>query len=114
VGLAERARRGEAEREEMQGGTFTITNVGGIGGTLFTPIIRHPEAAILGLGRAEMQPVVRPSAQGDIDEPKLSSRLRLPLCLAFDHRLNDGAEAAGFMNHLIESLRDPESLLLSV
>ena len=110
VGLAERARAGELGREEMQGGTFTLTNVGGIGGTLFTPIIRHPEAAILGLGRAELRPV----AQGDPEDPKLSARLLLPLCLAFDHRLNDGAEAAAFVNHLIDSLQDPESLLLVV
>lgn len=110
VGLAERARAGELEREEMQGGTFTLTNVGGIGGTLFTPIIRHPEAAILGLGRAEARPV----ALGDMDDPQLSARLLLPLCLAFDHRLNDGAEAAAFVNRLIESLQDPESLLLSI
>lgn len=108
--LAERARAGELEREEMLGGTFTLTNVGGIGGTLFTPIIRHPEAAILGLGRAEARPV----ALGDMDDPQLSARLLLPLCLAFDHRLNDGAEAAAFVNRLIESLQDPESLLLSI
>jgi pyruvate dehydrogenase E2 component (dihydrolipoamide acetyltransferase) len=110
VEVAERARAGELRREEMQGGTFTLTNVGGIGGTLFTPIIRHPEAAILGLGRAELRPV----AQGDPEDPKLSARLLLPLCLAFDHRLNDGAEAAAFVNHLIDSLQDPESLLLVV
>jgi pyruvate dehydrogenase E2 component (dihydrolipoamide acetyltransferase) len=94
----------------MQGGTFTLANVGGIGGTLYTPIIRHPEAAILGLGRAELRPV----AAGDPQEPKLSARLLLPVCLAFDHWLNDGAEAARFKNRLIESLQDPESLLLSI
>jgi pyruvate dehydrogenase E2 component (dihydrolipoamide acetyltransferase) len=110
VELAERARAGELQRQEMQGGSFTLTNVGGIGGTLFTPIIRHPEAAILGLGRAELRPV----ALGDADDPTLSARLLLPLCLAFDHRLNDGAEAARFTNRLIESLQDPESLLLAV
>ena len=107
--LAGRARDGALAPEDMQGGTFTLTNVGGIGGTLFTPIIRHPEAAILGLGRAELQPV----AAGDSDDPRLTARLRLPLCLAFDHRINDGADAARFTNHLIEGLADPESLLLS-
>jgi pyruvate dehydrogenase E2 component (dihydrolipoamide acetyltransferase) len=114
VRIAQRARKGKLGREEMQGGTFTISNVGGIGGTFFTPIIRHPEAAILGLGRAELQPVVRPIAQGDVEDPKLTARLLLPLCLAFDHRLNDGAEAADFVNHMIAGLQDPETLLLTV
>jgi pyruvate dehydrogenase E2 component (dihydrolipoamide acetyltransferase) len=108
--LARRARDGELSREEMQGGSFTVTNVGGIGGRLFTPIIRYPEAAILGLARAELAPVVT----GDIDAPKIGARLYLPLCFAFDHRLNDGAEAARFVNRIIDSLQDPESLLLSV
>ena len=108
--LSRRARDGELTREEMQGGSFTVTNVGGIGGRLFTPIIRHPEAAILGLGRAELTPV----ATGDLDTPAVYARLLLPLCLAFDHRLNDGAEAAQFVNRLRGSLQDPESLLLAV
>ncbi len=106
---AERARGGELSREAMQGGSFTITNVGGIGGRLFTPIIRHPEAAILGLARAELTPV----ATGDLDAPEIVARLLLPLCLAFDHRLNDGAGAAQFVNHIRASLQDPESLLLA-
>jgi len=109
VERAERARAGELDRDEMQGGTFTLTNVGGIGGTLFTPIIRHPEVAILGLARAELQPVAR----GDPDAPEIEARLRLPLCLAFDHRVTDGAEAARFVNHIIADLGDPERLLLS-
>jgi pyruvate dehydrogenase E2 component (dihydrolipoamide acetyltransferase) len=107
---AQRARAGELEREAMQGGSFTLTNIGGIGGRLFTPIIRHPEAAILGLARARLTP----TATGDLDAPQISARLHLPLCLAFDHRINDGAEAARFMNHILDSLQDPESLLLSV
>ncbi len=110
VAITERARQGEAKLEELQGGTFTTTNVGSLGGILFTPIIRHPEAAILGLGRIDLEPV----ATGDSKDFALTARLRLPLCLAFDHRINDGAEAAGFMNHLIRSLQDPASLLLSV
>jgi pyruvate dehydrogenase E2 component (dihydrolipoamide acetyltransferase) len=108
--VAERVRQGEVQREEMLGGTFTLTNVGPIGGTLFTPIIRHPEAAILGLARAELQPV----AQGDLEAATVATRLRLPLCLAFDHRINDGAAAAQLMNRVVETLQDPESLLLSV
>ncbi|MFP4602721.1 MAG: 2-oxo acid dehydrogenase subunit E2 [Halochromatium sp.] len=109
VRLSERAREAKAERDELQGGSFTLTNVGGIGGTLFTPIIRHPEVAILGLGRASLQPI----AEGDPAEPTLSAQLRLPLCLGFDHRVNDGADAARFVNRIIAALQDPESLLLT-
>jgi pyruvate dehydrogenase E2 component (dihydrolipoamide acetyltransferase) len=108
--LSERARRGEAGREDLEGGTFTLTNVGSIGGALFTPIIRHPEVAILGMARAAWQPVVE---DGDA-HGRLVARLRLPLCLAFDHRIVDGAEAARFVNHLAASLQDPQSLLLAV
>jgi pyruvate dehydrogenase E2 component (dihydrolipoamide acetyltransferase) len=108
--LAERVRQGDAGREELQGGTFTLTNVGAIGGALFTPIIRYPEVAILGLGRAAWQPVV----EGDAEQGRVVARLRLPLCLAFDHRVVDGAEAARFVNHLAASLQDPEALLLAV
>jgi pyruvate dehydrogenase E2 component (dihydrolipoamide acetyltransferase) len=107
--LARRARDGELSLDEMQGGSFTVTNVGSIGGRLFTPIIRYPEAAILGLARAQLAPVVT----GNIDSPSIGARLHLPLCFAFDHRLNDGADAARFVNHIIDSLQDPESLLLS-
>jgi pyruvate dehydrogenase E2 component (dihydrolipoamide acetyltransferase) len=107
---AQRVRGGQAGREEMQGGAFTLTNVGPIGGKLFTPIIRHPEAAILGLGRAELQPV----ALGDLEAATVETRLCLPLCLAFDHRINDGAQAARFMNLVVDTLQDPESLLLSI
>lgn len=106
--LAEQARAGELKREAMQGGSFTLTNPGPIGGVAFTPIIRHPEVAILGLGRAALQPVAR----GSIDEPEITARLLLPLCLAFDHRVIDGAEAAEFTARLAGMLAEPESLLL--
>jgi len=109
VNLSERAREAKAERDELQGGSFTVTNVGGIGGTVFTPIIRHPEVAILGLGRSSLQPV----AEGDPDKPKFSAQRRLPLCLAFDHRVNDGADAARFVNQIMAALQDPERLLLT-
>lgn len=109
TGLAGRARNGEVERVDMEGGTFTLTNVGSIGGTLFTPIVYHPQVAILGLARAGWQPVVQGGARGRI-EP----RLLLPLCLAFDHRVVDGAEAARFVNHLAASLQDPQALLLAL
>ncbi|HRP97653.1 MAG TPA: 2-oxo acid dehydrogenase subunit E2 [Rhodocyclaceae bacterium] len=108
--LAERARAGELGREAMQGGSFTLTNPGPIGGVAFTPIIRHPEVAILGLGRAALQPVAR----GSIEKPEITARILLPLCLAFDHRVIDGAEAAEFTARLAGMLAEPEGLLLHV
>ena len=80
AGAAERARQGKAE---MRGGTFTITNLGGIGGTAFTPIVNYPEVAILGLSRSRWEPVVR--------EGQVTPRLMLPLSLSYDHRVVDGA-----------------------
>jgi pyruvate dehydrogenase E2 component (dihydrolipoamide acetyltransferase) len=106
--LAARTRQGKLEREALQGGTFTITNPGSIGGTAATPIIHYPEVAILGLARARLEPVV----QGDLDRFTLKPRLRLPLHLAFDHRVNDGADAARFVRTMIDLLGDPESLML--
>lgn len=108
--LVERVRQGSVTREDMQGGTFTITNPGPIGGTAFTPIINYPEVAILGLASARLEPVV----QGDIDDYAIVPRWRLPLHLTFDHRVNDGAEAARFVRTLIDMLRDPESFLINV
>jgi pyruvate dehydrogenase E2 component (dihydrolipoamide acetyltransferase) len=107
--LAERARKGDVDREEMRGGSFTITNPGPIGGTSFTPIINYPQVAIMGLARARLEPVV----QGDIDDYQIRPRLQVPLGLTFDHRVNDGAEAARFVNTVIDTLGDPEALLLS-
>jgi pyruvate dehydrogenase E2 component (dihydrolipoamide acetyltransferase) len=108
--LAERTRQGKARREEMLGGTFTITNPGPIGGTAVTPIINYPEVAILGLAGARLEPVV----QGDLEHFTIVPRLRLPLHLAFDHRVNDGADAARFVRTLIDILSDPESFILNV
>jgi pyruvate dehydrogenase E2 component (dihydrolipoamide acetyltransferase) len=108
--LVERVRQGKVNRDDLQGGTFTITNPGAIGGTTFTPIINYREVAILGLARTRLEPVV----QGDLDNFTVVPRLCLPLHLAFDHRVNDGADAAGFLRTLIETLRDPEAFLLRV
>jgi pyruvate dehydrogenase E2 component (dihydrolipoamide acetyltransferase) len=108
--LAEQVRHGQVSRDDLQGGTFTLTNPGAIGGTTFTPIINYPEVAILGLARTRLEPVV----QGDIDNFTIVPRLCLPLHLAFDHRVNDGADAARFMRTLIGILRDPEAFLLRV
>jgi pyruvate dehydrogenase E2 component (dihydrolipoamide acetyltransferase) len=106
--LAERTRKGEADVEDMSGGTFTITNVGPLGGTGFTPIINYPQAAILGLGRARLRPVV----QGEGKDAKIVPRLILPLSLGFDHRVVDGADAARFMNVIITTLENPENLVM--
>jgi pyruvate dehydrogenase E2 component (dihydrolipoamide acetyltransferase) len=108
--LVERVRAGKAKRDEMVGGTFTITNPGPIGGTAFTPIIHYPEVAILGLARARLEPMV----EGDLDHFIIVPRLRLPLHLAFDHRVNDGADAARFLRTVIDMLSDPESFILNV
>ncbi|HXG68953.1 MAG TPA: 2-oxo acid dehydrogenase subunit E2, partial [Blastocatellia bacterium] len=102
--LAEKARNKKLTLEEMQGGTFTITNLGGIGGTSFTPIVYAPEVAILGISRSSMQPVFR----GDKFEP----RLMLPLSLSYDHRLIDGADAARFLRWIAEALEQPFLLAL--
>jgi len=107
--LAERTRQGEVEPKDMTGGTFTITNVGPLGGTGFTPIINYPQVAILGLARARLQPVVR----GTIDDFKVVPRLMLPLCVGFDHRIVDGADAARFLGEIIRLLESPENLMLS-
>jgi len=106
--LADRVRAGDAGPEDLAGGTFTISNVGPLGGTHFTPIINHPQVAILGVGRAELRPVV----QGTGERPEIVPRLLLPLSLGFDHRVNDGADAARFANKVIEVLGDLEAFTL--
>ena len=102
--LAGRARTGDLEVSEMRGGTFTITNVGPLGGTALIPTINYPEVAILGMGRVQEKPVVR---NGEIVIRKV-----LPLTLAFDHRIADGADAARFVTEMIRQLSDPNLLLL--
>ena len=102
--LGARAREGGLKSDELQGGTFTISSLGGIGGTAFTPIINAPEVAILGLSRTRMTPVWDGSA--------FQPRLMLPLDLSWDHRVVDGAEAARFLAHLARLLGDVRRLLL--
>ncbi len=102
--LGARARDGALKPGELQGGTFTISSLGGIGGTAFTPIINAPEVAILGLSRSRMAPVWDGSA--------FAPRLMLPLDLSWDHRVVDGAEAARFLVHLTRLLSDVRRLLL--
>jgi pyruvate dehydrogenase E2 component (dihydrolipoamide acetyltransferase) len=96
---AEKARTKKLSLEEMQGGTFTITNLGGIGGTAFSPIVYFPQVAILGISRSSMEPVY-------IDG-KFEARLMLPISLSYDHRLIDGADAARFLRWVAEALKDP-------
>ncbi|HZQ92803.1 MAG TPA: 2-oxo acid dehydrogenase subunit E2 [Terriglobales bacterium] len=101
---AEKARTHKLGLEEMEGGVFSITNLGGIGGSFFSPIIHHPEVAILGMARAQREPVWR----GDRFEP----RLMLPLSLSYDHRLIDGADAARFLRWLADAFEQPFLLSL--
>jgi pyruvate dehydrogenase E2 component (dihydrolipoamide acetyltransferase) len=108
--LVQRTQAGQVTLEEMQGGTFTITNIGILGGTGFQPIVNYPEVAILGIGKARLQPVIR----GDESSFQVVPRLMLPLVLAFDHRVLDGAEAARFTNVVIDILQDPNKLVLNV
>jgi pyruvate dehydrogenase E2 component (dihydrolipoamide acetyltransferase) len=104
--LALKARAGKLTAAEMQGGSFTISSLGGIGGTAFTPIINAPEVAILGLSRSAMQPVYRDGG--------FVPRMILPLSLSYDHRVIDGASAARFTNFLAASLAEPRGLVEAV
>jgi pyruvate dehydrogenase E2 component (dihydrolipoamide acetyltransferase) len=102
--VAERARQKKVSVEEMRGGTFTITNLGGIGGTGFSPIVNYPEVAILGLARGRLQPVVR--------DGQVVPRLLLPLSLSYDHRVIDGADAARFTRRIAELLENLLQMLV--
>lgn len=102
--LSKKARDKKITPEDMQGGTFTITNLGGIGGIGFTPIVNHPEVAILGLSRSRIEP--------EWINGKFEPRLILPLSLSYDHRLIDGADAARFLRWIAEAFEQP--FLLSV
>jgi pyruvate dehydrogenase E2 component (dihydrolipoamide acetyltransferase) len=102
--LVEKARDRTITRDEMQGGTFTITNFGAIGGEYATPIINHPEVGILGLGELKKRPVV-------VDD-EVEARYTLPISMSIDHRIIDGAVVASFANQLLEYLHNPRLLLL--
>ncbi len=97
--VAEKARNKKTTLEEMQGGTFTITNLGGIGGTNFTPIVNSPEVAILGVARSSIEPVYL--------NGKFEPRMMLPLALSYDHRLIDGADGARFLRWVVDALQQP-------
>ena len=104
--LAERARDRKLTLEELQGGAFTVSNLGGLGGYAFTPIINAPEVAILGVSRSQTEAVY---VDGD-----LKPRLMLPLSLSYDHRVIDGADAARFLRFVAESLEQPWRLMLGL
>jgi len=101
--FSEKARAGKLKAAEMQGGSFTISSLGGIGGTAFTPIINAPEVAILGVSKSSLKPVFEKGA--------FVPRLMLPLSLSYDHRVIDGAEAARFVVFLSKTLSDVKALL---
>jgi len=102
--VAEKARNRKLAPADMEGACFTITNLGGIGGTHFSPIVNWPEVGILGLSRAAMEPVYV--------DGKFEPRLRLPLSLSYDHRLIDGADAARFLRWIVGALEQPFQMLL--
>jgi len=102
--VSEKARGKKLMPGDLQGGSFTVSSLGGIGGTAFTPIVNAPEVAILGVSRASMKPVWENGA--------FAPRLMLPLSLSYDHRVNDGADAARFTTYLRQLLSDIKRLLL--
>jgi len=103
--IAQRARNADFAIEDLRGGTFTVSNLGAIGGAYSTPIINHPEVAILLLGRSRWLPAVR--------DGQIVPRLLMPLSLSYDHRLIDGAAAGRFLNSVIDYLQSPAKLLLA-
>lgn len=107
VALADAARTGKITADQMRGGSFTLTNIGAIGGLGFTPVINWPEIAILGVGRTHER--LTRNGEGEIE-----ARLFLPLCLSFDHRIVDGADAARFTNHIKRLLENPALLLAEI
>jgi pyruvate dehydrogenase E2 component (dihydrolipoamide acetyltransferase) len=105
--LAERAKASQYTVDELRGGTFTISNMGTVGGTYSTPIINSPEVAVLLIGRSRKLPVVMKK------DDRIEPRLMMPLSLSYDHRLVDGANAARFLNEVINYLEVPGRLLLA-
>ena len=102
--VSAKAREGRLSPEAMRGGTFTVSSLGGIGGGHFTPIVNHPEVAILGVGRSRIRPVH--------EDGQFVPRLMMPLAVSYDHRVIDGAEGARFIVHLSELLGDIRNVLL--
>lgn len=103
--LAAKARAADFAVEDLRGGTFTISNLGAVGGTYSTPIINHPEVACLLLGRSRWMPVAL--------DGRVEPRFVMPLSLSYDHRIIDGAAAARFLNQVIDYLETPAKLLIT-
>jgi pyruvate dehydrogenase E2 component (dihydrolipoamide acetyltransferase) len=102
--VAQKVREGKIAPADLQGGTFTLSNLGGIGGGHFTPIVNYPEVAILGVGRGALEPVYL--------DGQFQPRLVLPLSLSYDHRLIDGADGARFLRWMVEAINEPLLLAL--
>ena len=102
--VAEKTRQKKIQPDDLRGGTFTITNLGSIGGTGFTPIVNYPEVAILGMSRGRLQPVILGG--------QVVPRLLLPLSLSYDHRVIDGAAAARFVRRIVDMLENPMVMVL--
>ena len=108
--IVQKAHARKISLEELQGGTFTITNAGALGGWGFAPIINHPQVAILGLGQGRLQPAVVKGEKG----PTIAARLIMPAVLCIDHRVLDGADAVRFLTMFKQLMEDPGELLMSV
>lgn len=109
--LVQRTRERKTGLEEMQGGTFTITNVGPMGGGHFAPIINYPQVSILGMGASAMKPVVREKDSGGHE---IVPRLMMPIVLCIDHRVLDGADSLKFIKVVKDALEDPDELLMTM
>jgi pyruvate dehydrogenase E2 component (dihydrolipoamide acetyltransferase) len=109
--IVQQTRARKISREQLQGGTFTITNAGAMGGGYFAPIINFPEVAILGMGQGRLQPAVVDKENG---EHEIAPRLIMPIVLCIDHRVLDGADAIQFLKVVIEALEDPDELLITM
>lgn len=109
--IVQQTRARKISREQLQGGTFTITNAGAMGGGYFAPIINFPEVAILGMGQGRLQPAV---VDNDHGGHEIAPRLIMPIALCIDHRVLDGADAIQFLKVVIEALEDPDELLISM
>jgi pyruvate dehydrogenase E2 component (dihydrolipoamide acetyltransferase) len=103
--LAEKARTKKIALDDIQGGGMTLTNLGGIGGTSFTPIVNWPEVAILGVSRARFEPVFNKESK------EFAPRFMMPLSLSYDHRIIDGADGARFLKYVVEAIENPANLL---
>jgi pyruvate dehydrogenase E2 component (dihydrolipoamide acetyltransferase) len=110
--LSEKARAKKLTLDEMSGGGISISNLGGIGGTYFTPIVNWPEVAILGVSRGIVEPVWRPSTSSGQETGKFEPRQLLPLSLSYDHRVIDGADAMRFLRWVVQAIEQPFLLSL--